>query len=581
MHRLAAELRSCKYLRLQTKLSIAISSLVIITAALLACALFMTARHQLREDIRCRLRNIASIAALQIDGITHATLRDRSQENSDAYVRIKWTLQKIRSKIPDIRYIYTWRFNDAGELVFVMDAETDPKKISHIGDIYHSDDEKELRRKLPDIKGPVAAEKFDTDEWGVWLSGYAPFYGQGGRMEGILGLDIAATDVIAHERKFLLHALLAFTCTVPLALIMGWLLGRKLITPIEKLTIASEHIAAGDLNYRVTACYSKEAEMLSLTFNRMAQKLQEESQAREQEIAERRRAENKLAELNKELEATVNKLSLANRDLADLTYVAAHDLKTPIRAIGSLASMMAMDYADKLDEEAKKMFALLTGRAQRMDYLLNALIEYSQIERIACNYEPVDPKKAVETAIKDISPPDNIAITIENELPVISCCKLHLARIFRNLISNAVRFMDKPKGQIKIACIDKDDFWAFSVADNGPGIDSKYIAKIFRPFQTLNLRDEIETAGVGLAMVKKIVDMNDGAVWVESEPGSGSTFFFALPKQRTGHNRNLQTTAYYAGNYRRLLPVKPSQSRFFAFVLRFDNPEWRRYIHCA
>jgi len=153
-----AKPHSCRYLRLQTKLSIAISSLVIITAALLTCALFMTARHQLREDIRCRLRNIAAIAALQIDSTAHATLRDRSQETSDTYLRLKGILQKMHNKIPDIRYIYTWRFNDAGELVFVVDAETDPKKISHIGDIYHCDDEKELQTKLADIKGPIADE---------------------------------------------------------------------------------------------------------------------------------------------------------------------------------------------------------------------------------------------------------------------------------------------------------------------------------------------------------------------------------------------------------------------------------------
>ena len=139
---------SYRYLRLQTKLSIAISLLVIITAALLTFMLFRTAKRHINENIRERIRNIAGVAALQIDGSAHATLRDRSQEASDAYVRIKWTLQKIRNAIPDIHYIYTWRFNDAGELAFVMDAETDPKKISHIGDIYHSDDEKELRQKL-------------------------------------------------------------------------------------------------------------------------------------------------------------------------------------------------------------------------------------------------------------------------------------------------------------------------------------------------------------------------------------------------------------------------------------------------
>jgi signal transduction histidine kinase len=546
MHKPAKDLSSCKYLRLQTKLNIAISSLVIITSALLTCALFMTAKHQLREDIRCRLRNIASVAALQVDANAHASLLDRSDEKSDAYVRIKSALQKIRSKVPDIRYIYTWRLNDAGQLVFVVDAANNPQQISHIGDVYQSDDELELRKKLANLKGTLADNDFTKDQWGVWLSGYAPFYGPDGRMEGILGLDIAASDVVAKESQFLLFALLAFVCSVPFALIMGWLLGRKLIKPLEKLTIASEHIAAGDMNYRITECCSKEVSMLALTFNRMADKLQGESQAREREITERKRTETKLAELNKELETTVNKLSLANRDLADLTYVAAHDLKTPLRAIGSLASMMAQDYADKLDTEAKNLFGLLTGRSERINELLNALIEYTQIERIQCDDEPVDLNEVVKKVIKDASVPANIEIAIANELPIITCGKFHVARIFRNLISNAIKFMDKPKGRIEITRMDKEDFWAFSVKDNGPGIDNKYFAKIFRPFQTLNIKDEVETTGVGLALVKKIVDMYDGAVWVESEPGIGSTFFFALPKQLKARNTYLQTAAFDA-----------------------------------
>jgi signal transduction histidine kinase len=548
MHKLAEDLRSCRYTRLQTKLSIAISLLIIITAALLTFMLFRTAKRQLNENIRERMRNIAGVAALQIDGSAHATLRDRSQETSDAYVRIKWTLQKIRNAIPDIRYVYTWRFNDAGELVFIMDAETDPLKISHIGDIYHSNDEKELRQKLADIKRPMAAEEFDTDEWGVWLSGYAPFYDKGGRREGILGIDIAAKDIITQERNLLKTAFLAFGCTVPLALIMGWLLGRKLIKPIEKLTVASEHLAAGDMSYRVTACCSKEIYILSSTFNRMADKLQEENQALEEEVVERRRTENKLAKLNKELEMTVYKLSTANRDLEDMTHVAAHDLKTPVRAIGSLASMMAHDYADKLDEEAKNLFGLLTGRAQRMNNLLNAVIEYSEVGRLVYKEEQVDINKLVQRTIREIASPDNIEITIEGELPVITCGEQHLAMVFKNLIGNAVRFMDKAKGQITISCTEKNDFLTFNVTDNGPGIEQKYFAKIFRPFQTLSLRDEVETAGVGLALVKKIVDMYDGAVWVESEPGKGSTFFFALPKRRTGNNMYLQSASAAGDN---------------------------------
>jgi signal transduction histidine kinase len=522
--------------------------MVIVTAALLTCALFISARHQLRDDLRRRLKNIASIAALQIDGAAHSRLRSLSDEKSRDYTSIKWTLQKIRSKIPDIRYIYTWRFNDAGELVFVMDAATNPQTISHIGDIYQDTDKVPLKTKLANIHDPLADEDFTKDQWGVWLSGYAPFYGPGGSLEGILGVDISVNDVILHEGKLLLLALLAFGFTIPFALITGWLLGRKLIHPIEKLTVASEHIASGDLNYRVTECCSKEVQILSGTFNRMAEKIQTESQAREQELTERRRAENKLAELNKELETAVNKLSLANRDLADLTYVAAHDLKTPLRAIGSLASMIAHDYSDKLDAEAKNLFGLLTGRSERINELLNALIEYTQIERIHCDYEQIDIHEVVKKVTLELNPLGNFEITIAGELPVINCCKYHISRIFKVLISNAMKFMDKPRGQIKIASINKENFWTFSVSDNGPGIESKYLAKIFRPFQTLHLKDEIETTGVGLALVKKIVDMYDGAVWVESEPGSGSTFFFAISKRRPARSENLQVMFLDASN---------------------------------
>jgi signal transduction histidine kinase len=538
-----ARYRSYRYVRLGTKLGVSFSVLAIIISALLTFALYQTVRRQLREDIRERLRSIASIAALQVDADAHATLMEPSQEGNAAYMRIKSVLQRIRGNSPNIRFIYTWRFNDAGELVFVVDAETNPKDISHLGDIYHSDDEKELRQKLADIKGPMASEEFDTDEWGVWLSGYAPFYRSDGRMEGIVGLDIAAADVISHERQFLQVALTFFGVTIPVALVLGWLLGRTLTAPIVKLTAASERIAGGDLSYRVPLYSNDEIGTLALAFNRMTQSLQDELIARGLEIDERKRAEKKLAELNKELEMTVYKLSTANRDLEDMAHVAAHDLKTPVRAIGSLAGMMALDYADKLDAEGKRLFGLLLGRSERMNDLLDAVIEYSEIGRLVYKEEQVDINELVQRTIREIASPENIEITIEGELPVITCGEQHLVLVFKNLIGNAVRFMDKAKGQIEIACVEKNGFWRFSVADNGPGIESKYFARIFRPFQTLNTHDEVETVGIGLALVKKIADMYDGAVWVESEPGKGSTFFFALPKQRTGNNMRLQNAS--------------------------------------
>jgi light-regulated signal transduction histidine kinase (bacteriophytochrome) len=132
--------------------------------------------------------------------------------------------------------------------------------------------------------------------------------------------------------------------------------------------------------------------------------------------------------------------------------------------------------------------------------------------------------------ICEIDPPENIEITFENELPVLMCKKTHIRQVFHNLLSNAVKHMDKEKGQVKVGCLEENGFWKFSVADNGPGINQKYFKKIFKIFQTLSPPDETESTGIGLSVAKKIVKLNGGKIWIESNPGEGSTFFFTLPK---------------------------------------------------
>jgi signal transduction histidine kinase len=515
--------RSLSNMSLQTKLVIAFSAMAIITSAILTFAFFQTARRQLREDVRERLRNIASIAALQIDGDAHSTLVEPGQEKSAAYTRIKWVLQKIRDHSPNVRYIYTWRFNEAGELIFVVDAETNPDEMSHIGEVYRSNEDKKFAERLARVKGATADEKFNKDRWGIWLSGYAPFYRSGGIREGIVGIDIAAEDVIAKEREFLLLSLTVFTCVVPAAMLTGWLLGRKLTAPITKLIKATEQIMEGDLGYMAPVDSNDEIGTLAKSFNRMTRELHEEIVARGQEIEERSRTE-------KELEMTVNKLSATNRDLSEVATIAAHDLKTPVRAVGSLASMIRSDYEGKLDKEAVDELNLILAKADKMNELLDGMLQYCRLER-TINYCPrVDANEVVKDVISEMSAPETIEITIENNLPIIECEPKHTELLFGHLIRNAIKFMDKPKGTIKIRCLDKKDFWQFSVSDNGPGIEQKYFPKIFKLFQTLKPRDEIAGAGVGLSIAKKIVELYNGAIWVESQKGTGSTFSFAIPK---------------------------------------------------
>ena len=235
----------------------------------------------------------------------------------------------------------------------------------------------------------------------------------------------------------------------------------------------------------------------------------------------------KLQERRAEL---ISDLEYANKELKDFAYIVSHDLKAPLRGIGSLASWIWADYADKFDEEGKEHMKLLTGRVERMNNLIDGILQYSKTGRSKLLTERVDLTGIAKEVIDSLSPPDNISITVKSPLPVISCDRTQIFQIFLNLVSNAVKYMDKSKGEIEIDCSEEADEWHFSVSDNGPGIDEQYFEKIFHIFQTLSPRDEVESTGVGLSVVKKIVEMYNGRVWVESSLGEGSRFFFSLPK---------------------------------------------------
>jgi len=175
-----------------------------------------------------------------------------------------------------------------------------------------------------------------------------------------------------------------------------------------------------------------------------------------------------------------------------------------------------------------------------MHTLIDAILKYSRIGIIESEQKRIDTKALVKNVIEMIAPPDNIEITIDNNLPVIIGDDTRLEQIFQNLLSNAVNFMDKPNGKIKVTCIDNGEQWRFGVSDNGPGIEKKYHEKIFQIFQTLASRDDRESTGVGLTLVKKNVELCGGEIWVESKIGKGSTFFFTLPK-RGGKNEEQKT----------------------------------------
>jgi signal transduction histidine kinase len=237
---------------------------------------------------------------------------------------------------------------------------------------------------------------------------------------------------------------------------------------------------------------------------------------------EQKRHEESLSKLIDELEHT-------NKELKDFAYILSHDLKAPLRGIKTLADWLAADYGDKLDENGREQIKLLLRRTDRMYNLIEGVLQYSRIGRLKEELVHVNLNELIPEIIETTGPIENIEVTVENNLPTILCEKTRITQLFQNLISNAGKFMDKPDGIIKVGCVEEGGFLKFSVADNGPGIEEKNFERIFQIFQTLKPRDEFESTGVGLTIAKKIVETYGGKIWIESEIGKGSTFFFTFP----------------------------------------------------
>ena len=174
---------------------------------------------------------------------------------------------------------------------------------------------------------------------------------------------------------------------------------------------------------------------------------------------------------------------------------------------------------------------LLSKQVDRMYFLIEGILKYYRAGHLNNQVEKINLDDLMPQVISMASAPDHIYITIDGKLPVIESEQIKATQVFQNLLSNAIKCMDKPHGHIRIGCAEEDDTWKFSIVDNRPRIDKKNYEKIFQLFQTFKSRDGIESTGIGLSLVKKIVESYGENVWVESELGQGSTFFFTVPKQ--------------------------------------------------
>lgn len=240
-------------------------------------------------------------------------------------------------------------------------------------------------------------------------------------------------------------------------------------------------------------------------------------------------AQNRAQELAKTssiLAQTATILEKRNQELDQFAYVVSHDLKAPLRAIANLSQWIEEDLEDSLSPDTRHQMTLMRGRVHRMENLIDGLLQYSRIGRLEVQSEMVDLNQLLPEIIDSLSPPPDFTITLPDHLPRLRTERLHLEQVFANLLSNAIKHHDRNNGKIQIGVSQQGEDYEFSVEDDGPGIDPKYHTKVFGIFQTLEARDKVENTGIGLSIVKKIIESKGGTIHLTSQPGQGTAFHF-------------------------------------------------------
>ncbi len=235
-----------------------------------------------------------------------------------------------------------------------------------------------------------------------------------------------------------------------------------------------------------------------------------------------------ILKVNQLRDKLVVSLERQNQELNDYTHLVSHDLKSPLQSIDALTSWLQSDYATLLGENGKETIKLIRSNVEKMDTLVKGILKYSSIGSIKKDFYKVDTAQVVKKIIDFMEIPEHISISIPKKLPIVTGDHFRLEELFKNLLRNAIKFNDKPKGEITIDFTDATDFWEFSIKDNGKGIEEKYFDKIFVAFQ--KLENDYKSTGIGLSIVKKIIDLYEGEIWVKSTPTVGSTFYFTLKK---------------------------------------------------
>jgi light-regulated signal transduction histidine kinase (bacteriophytochrome) len=242
------------------------------------------------------------------------------------------------------------------------------------------------------------------------------------------------------------------------------------------------------------------------------------------ELEEKRRAEMQLAQYTRELAAS-------NQELEEFAYVASHDLQEPLRMVASFTQLLAKRYRGKLDADADEFIGFAVDGARRMQQLINDLLTFSRVGTRGKPFAPTDCNVVLEHALTNLGPAlaESGGVVNHDPLPTVLGDEVQLLQLFQNLLANAIKFHGPGPPRIQVNAARQGRDWVFAIRDDGIGIAPGHQERIFKIFQRLHTRAEYPGTGLGLALCKKIVERHRGRIWVESETGKGSTFYFSIP----------------------------------------------------
>ena len=305
------------------------------------------------------------------------------------------------------------------------------------------------------------------------------------------------------ERAEWLSAGLALTALV-VGLLWAYYLVRSFSRRLANMQLLARRMADGDYSTQITDSARDEVSQLTDALNTMA----------------------------RTVGANITQLENRNKELDQFAYVVSHDLKAPLRGIESASRWIEEDMGqEQLPAHIREFLSLMRQRVHRMEKLITGILDLARVGRVARADETVFVRTLLREIIDSLNPPVGFRVELPFFLPTLTTDAVQLQQVFTNLLSNALKYHDHPEtGSVAIGCDDAGDFYAFSVADDGPGIDPEYHERVFVIFQTLTERDTFESTGVGLAIVKKIVERQGGSIRIESAEGEGAKFIFTWPK---------------------------------------------------